>query len=110
MLELVSINCCGIEVPSDSPYARGKKAVRWMCDSCGCTGRESDEATWSCVCRCHDGWKLGQDGQRYRSEVDSRSSLVTSGSGVLSGGSADVVGSELQFGDDVFGGMNWDQP
>lgn len=78
----VTVNFSGREVADDSPYAYGKKAVEIMCDGCGHTGKESDDSTWDCPCRCHDGWKMGNDGGRYRDQLE----RGLAGRGVDSGG------------------------
>ena len=63
------INAMGIKVPDDSPYSVGKKAFEWECDGCKCRGDASDTRVWNCACSCHDGWKFGQDGGRFREQV-----------------------------------------
>jgi hypothetical protein len=70
ILESVDVNSVGTPVPAGSPYAVAKKAVRWMCDGCGHGDVVSDAGVWQCRCSCHDGWKLGQDGGRFRAQLE----------------------------------------
>jgi len=69
ILESVDVNTLGNPVPAGSPYSVGTKAVKWMCDGCHHGGHTPDATCWNCRCSCHDGWKLGQDGGRFRAQA-----------------------------------------
>lgn len=84
----VPVNVIGAEVSEKSPYAFGRKAVAWKCDGCGCGEGCSDACVWNCSCSCHDGWKMVQDGGRFRAQISSSAAGIDLRSG---GGMADIV-------------------
>lgn len=60
------------------------RARAWTCHGCGCKEiwdqtlkgvegmtKEISESIWACPCSCHDSWKLGWNGGRFRNQLES---------------------------------------